>query len=149
MGEYVVALSRAHGPILGLLGGWASDKLGAKQTIVISLGFTRILTILVGSLTDFWLSAVVLLQPLLAVWFFPAAFAAVAMITSSRARNVAVSLSVPFGFIIGGGLIPVLIGYTGDAGSFAHGIVLTGALIAGGGMLAWLLKLPDSGVSGR
>ena len=31
----IVALSRSYGPILGLLGGWASDKLGAKQTIVI------------------------------------------------------------------------------------------------------------------
>ncbi len=145
----LVALSRAHGPILGLVGGWASDKLGAKQTIVISLGFTGILTILVGSLTDFWLSAAVLLQPLLAVWFFPAAFAAVAMITSSRARNVAVSLSVPFGFIIGGGLVPVFIGYTGDAGSFAVGIVLTGAVIAGGGILALLLKSSENGASSR
>ena len=99
----------------------------------------------VGLLTDFWLCAVVLLQPLLAVWFFPAAFAAVAMITSSRARNVAVSLSVPFGFIIGGGVIPVFIGYTGDAGSFAVGIVFTGAVIAGGGVLALLLKLTENG----
>ncbi|MDH3443472.1 MAG: MFS transporter [Deltaproteobacteria bacterium] len=145
----IVALSRAHGPVLGLLGGWASDKLGAKQTIVISLAFTGILTILLGMLTDRWLSAVVLLQPLLAVWFFPAAFAAVAMITPSRSRNMAVSFSVPFGFIIGGGLIPVLIGITGDAGSFAAGIVFTGALIAAGGLLAMLLKLPERGAPRR
>ena len=44
----IVALSRSHGPILGLLGGWASDKLGAKQTIVISLGFTGVVTLLLG-----------------------------------------------------------------------------------------------------
>src|SRR5258707_2983860 len=40
----IVAFSRFHGPILGLLGGWASDRLGAKQTIAISLAFTGVFT---------------------------------------------------------------------------------------------------------
>jgi NNP family nitrate/nitrite transporter-like MFS transporter len=66
----IVAFSRSPGPIFGLLGGWASDKLGAKQTIVVSLGFTGLATLLVGLTSDTWLSLVVLLQPLLAVWFF-------------------------------------------------------------------------------
>lgn len=85
----------------------------------------------------------VLLQPLLAVWFFPAAFAAIAMITPPNARNLAVAFSVPFGFLIGGGAIPTFIGGMGDAGSFATGFTITGALIAIGGVLALLLKLPE------
>lgn len=138
----IVALSRSHGPILGLLGGWASDKLGAKQTIVVSLMFTGALTLLVGVVSNTWLSPVVLFQPLLAVWFFPAAFAAIAMFTAPNARNLAVSFSVPFGFAIGGGAIPTFIGAMGDAGSFADGFTFTGALIAIGGAAALLLKLP-------
>jgi NNP family nitrate/nitrite transporter-like MFS transporter len=139
----IVALSRSHGPIFGLLGGWASDKLGAKQTIVVSLGVTGLITLLVGLTSDTWLSPVVLLQPLLVVWFFPAAFTAIAMITPSKARNLAVAFSVPFGFLIGGGVIPTFIGAMGDAGSFATGFTITGALIAIGGVLALLLKLPE------
>ncbi|HMF51244.1 MAG TPA: MFS transporter, partial [Candidatus Saccharimonadales bacterium] len=92
----IVAFSRVHGPFLGLLGGWASDKLGAKQTIVISLGFTGVVTAILGYLPDNWLSVAVLFQPLLAVWFFPAAFAAIAAITPAHARNLAVAFSVPF-----------------------------------------------------
>jgi len=138
----IVALSRSHGPILGLLGGWASDKLGAKQTIVISLIFTGTVTLLLGVASNTWLSPVVFFQPLLAVWFFPAAFAAIAMITTPGARNLAVSFSVPFGFAIGGGAIPTFIGAMGDAGSFATGFTFTGALIAAGGLLASLLRLP-------
>jgi hypothetical protein len=42
----VVALSRIHGPILGLLGGWVSDWLGPKRTMVVSLIFTGIATLL-------------------------------------------------------------------------------------------------------
>lgn len=138
----IVAFSRVHGPFLGLLGGWASDRLGAKQTIVISLGFTGVVTAILGYLPDEWLSVAVLFQPLLAVWFFPAAFAAIAAITPAHARNLAVAFSVPFGFLIGGGAIPTFIGAMGDAGSFATGLIVTGALITGGGLLALLLKFP-------
>jgi NNP family nitrate/nitrite transporter-like MFS transporter len=139
----VVAFSRAHGPFFGLLGGWASDKLGAQRTIIISLAFTGMMTMFLGFFSGGWLSAAVLVQPLLAVWFFPAAFAAIAMITPPNARNLAVSFSVPFGFLIGGGVIPTFIGAMGDAGSFATGFTLTGALIAAGGLLALVLRLPD------
>jgi predicted MFS family arabinose efflux permease len=139
----IVAFSRAPGPILGLFGGWASDTLGAKQTIVVSLGFTGVFTLLVGLASDRWLSPVILFQPLLAVWFFPAAFAAIARITPANARNLAVAFSVPLGFLIGGGAIPTFIGAMGDAGSFATGFIMTGALIALGGVLAPLLRLPE------
>jgi NNP family nitrate/nitrite transporter-like MFS transporter len=139
----ILAFSRSHGPVLGLLGGWATDKLGAGRTIIISMAFTGVTTLLLGLLSDRWLSAAVLFQPLLAVWFFPAAFAAISMITPPSARNLAVSFSVPFGFLIGGGAIPTFIGAMGDAGSFATGFAITGALIGAGALLALLLRLPD------
>jgi MFS transporter, NNP family, nitrate/nitrite transporter len=139
----VVALSRIHGPILGLLGGWVSDWLGPKRTIVVSLIFTGIATLLLGVVSGWWTSAVVLVQPLVAVWFFPAAFAALALITGPNARNLAVAFTVPFGFMIGAGGIPTFIGMMGDAGLFAMGFVIAGSLITCGGILAVLLNLPE------
>jgi NNP family nitrate/nitrite transporter-like MFS transporter len=138
----IVALSRSHGPILGLFGGWLSDRLGVKETLVISLVFTGAVTLLLGPAGNSWLSVVVFFQPLLAVCFFPAAFAAVALITPPNARNLAVSFSVPVGFAIGGGAIPSFIGAMGDAGSFAGGFTWTGAAIAAGGVLALFVKMP-------
>jgi NNP family nitrate/nitrite transporter-like MFS transporter len=140
----VVALSRIHGPILGLLGGWVSDWLGPKRTMVVSLIFTGIATLLLGIVSGGWTSAVVIVQPLLAVWFFPAAFAALALITGPNARNLAVAFTVPFGFMVGGGAIPTFIGMMGDAGLFAMGFVVAGSLIASGGILAMLLSLPQA-----
>jgi NNP family nitrate/nitrite transporter-like MFS transporter len=139
----LVALSRSYGPILGLLGGMVSDRLGPKQTIVISLTFTGIITVLLGRVSNNWISTVVLFQPLLAVWFFPAAFAAIALITPPGARNLAVAFTVPFGYIIGGGAIPTFIGMMGDAGLFAIGFLVTGLVILCGGALALLLRLPE------
>jgi NNP family nitrate/nitrite transporter-like MFS transporter len=138
----VLAFSRSYGPILGLVGGWVSDKLGPKRTMVTSLVLTGIFTLLLGPAPTEWLSAIVLLQPMLAVWFFPAGFAALAMITPANARNLSVGFTVPFGFLIGGGVIPTLIGVMGDAGSFARGYILTGLLIFLSGLLALRLKLP-------
>lgn len=140
----VVALSRSYGPVFGLLGGWVSDKLGPKQTMVISLVLTGIFTLLLGPAPNDWISAMVLLQPTVAVWFFPAGFAALAMITPAKARNLSVGFTVPVGFLIGGGIIPTLIGVMGDAGSFARGYVLCGLLILLSGLLALSLKLPGA-----
>jgi NNP family nitrate/nitrite transporter-like MFS transporter len=139
----VLALSRSYAPLLGLSGGWVSDWLGPKQTMVISLFFTGAATFLLGVVPLTLLEPVILLQPLVAVWFFPAVFAALSAITSPGARNLAIAVTVPFGYVVGGGAIPTLIGITGDAGSFAFGFVLTGAFITIGGVLALVLNLPE------
>lgn len=141
----VVAFSRFHGPFLGLIGGWVSDRLGPRRTLVISLSFTGAATLLLGVVSGWWTSVVVLVQPLLAVWFFPAGFAALALIAGPNARNLAVAFAVPFGFVTGAGAIPTFIGVMGDAGLFARGFMVTGALIGCGAVLALLLKLPRSG----
>ena len=139
----LIALSRSYGPILGLTGGWISDRLGPKRTMIVSLVFTGVITLLLGILPGRWVEGAVLFQPLLAVWFFPAIFAALAVITATSTRHLAVALTVPFGSVIGGGAIPTLIGFAGDAGSFAVGFVLSGSLMIGGGLLALLLKMPE------
>jgi len=140
----IVALSRAHGPVLGVLGGWVADRLGVKRTIIASLTFTGAVTLLLGPVSTFWMPFAVFFQPLLAVWFFPAGFAALAQITSPSARNLAVAFTVPFGFLVGAGAIPAFIGIMGDSGSFAWGFSLTGALILAGGISALALRLPQS-----
>jgi predicted MFS family arabinose efflux permease len=142
--DTLIALSRSYGPILGLTGGWVSDRLGPKQTMVASLLFTGLVTLLLGAVGGLWLDGAVFFQPLLAVWFFPAAFAALAVITPAAARHLAVALTVPFGSVIGAGAIPTLIGIAGDSGSFALGFVLCGGLIMCGGLFALVIKLPEA-----
>ena len=141
----LTALSRSYGPILGVLGGWVSDRLGPKRTIVVSLFITGVLTLLLGLAPDNWIDAAVIVQPALAVWFFPAGFAALAVIAPPQARNLAVGFTIPFGYLIGGGAIPTFIGVMGDAKLFAVGFMVTGILIIGAGVLAVSLKLPGSG----
>jgi NNP family nitrate/nitrite transporter-like MFS transporter len=142
----LTAFSRSYGPILGVLGGWVSDRLGPKRTMVVSLFVTGVLTLLLGLVADNWISIAVIVQPALAVWFFPAGFAALAVIAPPQARNLAVGFTIPFGYLIGGGAIPTFIGVMGDAHLFALGFMVTGILIIGAGVLAVSLKLPEGGI---
>jgi NNP family nitrate/nitrite transporter-like MFS transporter len=96
-----------------------------------------------GAVSSSYILYIVFLQPLVAVCFFPAGFAAMSLITSPKLRNIAVALTVPMAFLFGGGLVPILIGFVGDMASFAVGISMIGGLIITGSILSGLLKFND------
>ena len=113
----------------------------ARKVLVTVLALTGITTILMGAASNQWVLAAVFVQPVLAVCFFPAGFAALSRIGPEGSSNLAVSMTIPIAFLFGGGAVPSLIGLMGDFVSFAAGIVLVGVLIAGGALLATRLKL--------
>jgi len=139
----LVALSRISGLGMGFVAGWMTDRVGPKRVITAVLLLTGILTVLLGTVSGSWLVVLVFLQPMLAVCFFPPGFAALSAIGSAEGRNVAVSLTVPLGFLIGGGVVPAGIGIMGDAGSFGLGMALSGGFILTGFLVSRYLKLPD------
>ncbi|MBI2539333.1 MAG: MFS transporter [Deltaproteobacteria bacterium] len=151
----LIALSRVSGPFMVLGAGWASDRLGPERTIAGTFVLTGVATLALGLLPSPWILLFIFVQPALAVCFFPApalavcffpaGFAALAAIAPAGSRNVVVSFTVPFGFLLGGGAVPALIGVMGDAGSFASGFSLVGFLILIGGVLAFALRLPYRG----
>jgi NNP family nitrate/nitrite transporter-like MFS transporter len=136
----LVALSRISGLIMAFVGGWASDRFGPKWTLKIVLIVTGIMTVLLGIAPNRYARVFVFLQPLVAVCFFPAAFAAVAFIFPAKLRNLAVCLLLPISFLVGGGIAPIFIGLIGDVSSFALGIAVSGGLIAAGSIFTGVLK---------
>ncbi len=141
MANTLIALSRIPGLGMAFMAGWASDRLGVIITLAAVLFLTGLLTLLLGFLPGQWMVLAVFLQPVMAVCFFPPAFAALSSIGPPEARNVAVSLTVPAAFILGGGAVPTGIGIMGDRGFFAQGMALVGAIILLGSLLALCLKL--------
>jgi len=145
----LIAISRISGPGASFLAGWTADRLGARITLFGVFLFSGLLTILLGITDGPWLVVVVLLQPLVAVCFFPAGFVALSMIVEPAYRNVAVALMATFGFIFGGGIIPILIGVAGDAGTFSYGIILAGILIFSGSVLSRYLTHSEQHTGAR
>jgi NNP family nitrate/nitrite transporter-like MFS transporter len=99
-----------------------------------------ILVILIGIFSGRLLLAAIFCQPVAAICFFPPAFAALSNIGSSQTRNVAVSFTIPAAFLVGGGLIPGMIGMLSENGYFSAGFVVTGILILSGAVLPGFLK---------
>jgi NNP family nitrate/nitrite transporter-like MFS transporter len=139
----LIGLSRVSGLFTSFIAGWATDRFGPGRTLVLVFLFTGLATMLLGLAPGASVIFVVFLQPMLAVCFFPAGFAALSRIGSAESRSLAVSLAVPLGFLFAGGALPVGIGILGDAGLFAAGIAGTGALILSGSFLSRWLKLRE------
>ena len=137
----LVGISRISTLGMAFLAGWATDRLGPK-TIMLSVFFvTGILTFLLGIASTYWVIIVVFLQPVLAVCFYPAGFSALSSISTPENRNVAISLTIPVAFVLGGGVVPALIGFMADLGYFSWGISLSGLLIVTGFFLSFFLHL--------
>jgi NNP family nitrate/nitrite transporter-like MFS transporter len=64
-------------------------------------------------------------------------------VVTREARNIIISLTVPFSFLIGGGLVPAVIGTMGNAGMFRTAFGLAGLSMMIGGVCA-LLFLPTN-----
>jgi len=139
----LIALSRIPSMIIVFSGGWASDRFGPRRTLKIVLLVTGLMTLLLGLASRSVISYIVFLQPLLAVCFFPAGFAAMSLIVPAKLRNIAVSFIVPLAFVVGGGLAPVFIGFVSDMGSFRYAIMICGGLITAGSIFAGTLKFYD------
>ena len=129
MANTLVAISRIPGLAIVFAAGWATDRFGPKRTLEWIFILTGILTMGLGFAGGLWTPVLVFLQPMIAVCFPPAALVALSLIGTRETRNIAVSITIPFAFIIGGGILPILIGIMGDAGVFWLGIVMVGGLI--------------------
>jgi NNP family nitrate/nitrite transporter-like MFS transporter len=123
------------------LGGWLTARIGEKWMIGISLLLTGLVTVLVGVLSGVALKVCVVLMAALAVCFFPPAFAALSRIVQPTYRSLATAFCTPTAFLIGGGLLPLVLGYLGNAGHFDLGIIVIGGVIAVGSAAVLLLRL--------
>jgi len=137
----LLSLSRVPCLAMAFGCGFMVDKVGPQYTILGALTLSGAITILTGLLAGISLQIAVLAQPLFAVCFFPAAFAAISSIFDFRIRNVAISFIVPVAVICGTGLVPSVLGWFGDSGHFGLGFVFLGAAGAGGAFTVCFLKI--------
>jgi MFS family permease len=137
----LVGISRISTLGMAFLAGLATDRLGPKTIMLCVFFVTGTLTLLLGVASTYWVIILVFLQPVLAVCFYPAGFSALSSISTPENRNVAISLTIPIAFVLGGGAVPALIGIMADLGYFSWGISLSGFLIMTGFFISFFLHL--------
>jgi NNP family nitrate/nitrite transporter-like MFS transporter len=137
----LVGLANVAPLVTVFISGWVTSRLGEKRTMGIALFLTGVAAILVGLLSGVGMKICVVLMAAMAVCYFPPAFAALARIVQPNYRGLAAALGPPTGFVLGGGLLPLALGYMGEAWSFSLGIMIIGAVIAVGAGAVLLLRL--------
>ena len=137
----LIGLSQASALFMTFFAGWVTDRIGEKKAIFLFLLLSGIITIVLGVFTGALLKVVVFIQPALIVCFFPAGFAALARSVQPNLRSLATAWVAPSALILGGGLLPLLLGYMGQTFTFGSGIVLAGVLMISGSILPFFLQL--------
>lgn len=137
----LIGLTQLSGLAVVFFAGWLSDRIGQKKVMGGSLLATGLLTLLLPSVGDIWLIAILFLQAAALTAFFPAGFAALSRVTLPSLRSVTSAVGPPLAFLIGGGGMPTVIGYLADHHSFAAGIRLAGSFILLGCLLVGFIRL--------
>jgi NNP family nitrate/nitrite transporter-like MFS transporter len=127
-----------------LVSGVLTDRFGETRTLFAFMLLTGGAAIVVGSLSGVGVIVGIFLLMALSGCFFPPAFAALARVVQPNFRSLAAGLAPPTGFLLGGGLLPVLLGLMGEAYTIGLGIVLTGAAVVAGSFLVFTVRLLDT-----
>ena len=97
---------------------------GKRNTIIVVLLFTGMLTGLISVAEGHILEIVVVFQPALIAVMYPAQLSCLAEIGEAWYQNVTTALVITVGMIIGTGVVPALVGALGDLGIGWCGFVL-------------------------
>lgn len=137
----IVGLSQVSGVVMVFAAGWITDKVGQKPAMMASLMAAAVFTVLIGVLGNGLLLAVLFIQPAVLSSFFPAAFGALSRIAPPALRSVTNAIGPPLAFLLGGGVLPAVIGYLGENYTFSMGIIAAGCFMLLGPILLPFLKL--------
>jgi len=128
--------------------GWIIARIGYHRTLALCLMGTGLSTVLSGYGPLWWTIAMLTLQPIFVVCFFPVGFAVLALVCPRATGDLSVSLTVMCTSLFGAGLIPSGLAWFGEIFSFALSFVLFGVLILALGAAALnRLRIPAENVS--
>jgi MFS transporter, NNP family, nitrate/nitrite transporter len=124
----LLGLSRLTGLPAIFVAGTLADRFSPRLLAAALVGGAGIMALLLGAGNGAALLVGVFILPLLTTAFFPVAFAALTSVGRPGLENVAVSLVIPIGYFLGGGLMPSLMGRLGEQGLFGVGFLAVGGL---------------------
>jgi len=137
----LLALSRLSSIFMPLAGGWVADRFGQQRTMGLVLLLTGLCTVMMALVTSSaWLVFFVVAQPIFAVCFFSAGFAVLSRLGSHEFGNLAITLCLPFAFLLGAGVVPTLIGWIGDRANISSGFAVMGSVMFISGAASYWLN---------
>ena len=136
----ILGTSRLGGIGVAVLCGFLVDRFSLRKLIFAMLFLSGLFTVLTGVVPVRFVGFSLFFQAIFVTGFFPLGLVAITKMFSSEMRSMATGITLAFMIIFGGGLVPYLLGFSGDLLSFRFGISLLGILVSLSSLLIFSLK---------
>lgn len=124
----VLGISRLVSIGVAVACGFIVDRFSLKRMIFFMMFITGIFTVLMGISPARYTGVLLFLQAFFVTGFFPMGLVALARTFDREIRGLATGIILAVSFFTGGGVVPWLLGVSGDIYSFRLGIIILGAL---------------------
>ena len=122
----LVVAARAVSIFVAIAAGFIADKFGLKKSMAIAFTVCGAFTMLIGLINPYYSLIFFSLQTPVAVCIMPLIHYAISTIVPPERNASIVSIIAPFGFLMGAGVIPQLLGFFGDLNIYPLGFILFG-----------------------
>jgi NNP family nitrate/nitrite transporter-like MFS transporter len=136
----ILGFSRLGAIGMSITCGFLMDRFNLKRIMFIVMIITGAFTVLLGLVSVRYIGIVLFLQALFVTVFFPVGLVAIAKTFSREMRSLATGIILAVSIVSGGGIIPYLLGVSGDTISFRLGITILGIFTALSSRLVFNLK---------
>jgi len=138
----LLGVSRFGGIAVAILCGFLVDRFSLRKIMFMMVLLTGIFTVLMGVASVRYVGIFLFFQALVVTGFFPLGLVSMARMFNREIRGLATGLTLTIGVICGGGLMPYLLGLSGDLLSFRFGISMLGiAVILSSGLIFSLKEI--------
>ncbi len=137
----IFGLSRLGMVLVAIAAGFFVDRISLKKSLFLVMLATGLMTILLATKDIRWIKSLLFVQATISGAFPPLALVAISRMFDRETRGQATGFIVTVG-MVGTGVIPYLIGLTGDLVTFRLGIFLLGlCTVLASGLLHFLKEL--------
>jgi len=136
----VFGISRLGGVFVSISAGFLVERFSLKKTAFWLVLLTGIFTMLLVIRDLWWMKIMLFLQASISCGFFPVTLVTVSKMFPQEERGQAMGLIVFLAAILGIGVIPYLLGLSGDLLSFRFGILALGILTSLSAGLVFMLR---------
>jgi MFS family permease len=140
----LLGISRLGGVGVAILCGFLVDRFNLRRIMFILMVVSGILTILLGMASTGLIGIVLFFQAIFITGIMPILFVCITRLFDRETMSMAVAFMTISGSLFGSGLIPYLLGLSGDLLSFRFGITILGTLVTLTSWLAFSLKDLDN-----
>ena len=136
----VLGASRLGAVLVAVSVGFAVDRFSLKKIASVLLFASGIATMGLALPDPSWIKVILFAQAALSAAFFPLSLVTISRLFGQETRGQATAFIVMLGVVFGVGVIPYLLGLSGDLVSFRFGILLLGCGTAASSFLYGALK---------